>query len=47
MRLILAKIIWNFDIALENDSKDFIAMSTAYSLWEKPALNMRLKPVER
>lgn len=45
MRLILAKIIWNFDLAIEDDSRDWLKDQPVYALWDKPALNVRLTPV--
>jgi hypothetical protein len=47
MRLILAKIVFNFEVSLEDDSKDFINKSTAHSLWNKPPLNMHVKPYQK
>ncbi|RYP69226.1 hypothetical protein DL771_006194 [Monosporascus sp. 5C6A] len=47
MRLILAKIVWNFDMALDNDSKDWLNNQKCYILWAKPPLNVRLTPVAR
>ncbi|EHK24114.1 uncharacterized protein TRIVIDRAFT_190955 [Trichoderma virens Gv29-8] len=44
MRLILAKILWNFDITLHPDSKDWLQKNMAYSLWQKPNLNIYIKP---
>jgi hypothetical protein len=47
MRLILAKIIFNFDLQLADDSRDWFREQKVYFLWEKPALNIRLTPVAR
>ncbi|KAK7958457.1 cytochrome p450 [Apiospora saccharicola] len=47
MRLILAKIIFNFDIHLADDSEDWIDRQDVYFLWEKPALHVHLTPVSR
>ncbi|KAI0180566.1 cytochrome P450 [Hypoxylon sp. FL1284] len=44
MRLILAKIIFNFDMTLCDDSKDWLNQR-AYGIWDKPALNLYMKPV--
>ncbi|KAL6806352.1 cytochrome P450 [Trichoderma sp. SZMC 28013] len=46
MRLILAKILWNFDISLHPDSKDWLQDNRAYTLWQKPDLNIYIKPRE-
>ncbi|KAK8042505.1 cytochrome P450 [Apiospora phragmitis] len=45
MRLILAKIVFNFDLHLADDSKDWLDRQSVYFLWEKPALYMHLTPV--
>ncbi|KAK8080401.1 hypothetical protein PG997_008219 [Apiospora hydei] len=45
MRLILAKIIFNFDLHLADDSKDWLDRQGVYFLWEKPALHVHLTPV--
>ncbi|KAI1434436.1 putative cytochrome P450 monooxygenase [Xylaria sp. CBS 124048] len=47
MRLILAKIIYNFDMSLDNSSRDWMDDQKAFEIWVKPALNVHLKPVER
>ncbi|RYP59422.1 hypothetical protein DL769_008539 [Monosporascus sp. CRB-8-3] len=47
MRLILARILWNFDMALEDDSRDWLKVQKCYTLWDKPPLNVRLTPVAR
>lgn len=45
MRLILAKIIFNFDMTLADDSRSWMVDQPAYVVWQKPALNINLKPV--
>ena len=49
MRLILAKILWNFDLELAGDGngKDWITTQKVFILWEKGPLNVFLKPVRR
>lgn len=44
MRLILAKILFNFDIELADKEKDWIDHKS-YVLWDKPALDIYLTPV--
>lgn len=44
MRLILSKLIWNFDLALDPRSERRLEEHTAYQLWEKPELWIRLTP---
>ncbi|KAJ5804831.1 hypothetical protein N7474_010697 [Penicillium riverlandense] len=43
MRLILARMIWNFDMEIAPDSRNWINQD-AYVVWEKPALNVKLAP---
>ncbi|KAI1352187.1 cytochrome P450 [Xylaria sp. FL0043] len=47
MRLILAKLVFNFDISLANDSRTWLHNQKAYTIWDKPPLNIHLKPVAR
>ncbi|KAM0490942.1 hypothetical protein ACHAP8_011080 [Fusarium lateritium] len=42
MRLILAKLIWHFDLDLDPGSEGWLEKHTAYLLWEKPELWVRL-----
>ncbi|KAF7180412.1 hypothetical protein CNMCM7691_009580 [Aspergillus felis] len=46
MRLILALIIFNFDMKIAPDSRDWIQQKN-FTLWEKPPLKVYLKPVAR
>ncbi|GAP90553.1 putative cytochrome P450 [Rosellinia necatrix] len=46
MRLILAKIVYNFDISLADNSRDWLDDQRAFVVWDKPALNIHLKPVQ-
>ncbi|KAI3324405.1 putative cytochrome P450 [Xylariaceae sp. AK1471] len=45
MRLILTKIVYNFDMSLANDSRQWLVDQKAYTVWYKPALNVHLKPI--
>jgi hypothetical protein len=45
MRLILAKVIYNFDMALADDSQHWLDGQKAYTVWDKPALNVHLSPL--
>lgn len=47
MRLILAKILFNFDIELVDKKQDWMAGQKVYTLWNKPSLMVRLTPVHR
>ena len=42
MRLILARVLFNFDMELSADSQNWIADQKIYSLWRKTALNVHL-----
>ncbi|MCJ1409794.1 hypothetical protein MMC19_003877 [Ptychographa xylographoides] len=46
MRLVLAKLLWNFDIAADGDVEDWASQKT-YILWEKRPLPVRLTVVGR
>jgi hypothetical protein len=45
MRLILAKIIYNFDLQPADVAADWIMGQKNYVLWMKPDLEMYLTPV--
>ncbi|KAI0594819.1 P450 monooxygenase No.1 [Biscogniauxia sp. FL1348] len=47
MRLILAKLLFNFDVALDPSSRDWLSSQKAYVVWDKPQLNVKLTPVVR
>lgn len=42
MRLILAKVIWNFDIELAEESIGWDKKSKVYMLWEKGPIYVQL-----
>lgn len=44
MRIILAKILFHFDLELMPESENWRDQEV-YTLWQKPALNVRLVPV--
>ncbi|KAI2626605.1 isotrichodermin C-15 hydroxylase [Hypoxylon sp. NC1633] len=44
MRLILARIVYAFDLRLSDESKDWINVQKNYLLWEKPDLGVYLTP---
>ncbi|KAK3984527.1 cytochrome P450 [Cladorrhinum sp. PSN332] len=46
MRLILARLLWNFDLELMPDSNKWNEQKV-YTLWEKGSINIKLKPVIR
>lgn len=47
MRLVLARLIWEFDIAICEESKGWLEDQRNYVLWDKPVLNVHLRPVKR
>ena len=46
MRLILARLLWNFDLELMPESRTWNDQKI-YVLWEKGAINVKLFPVLR
>ncbi|KAK9418901.1 hypothetical protein SUNI508_07673 [Seiridium unicorne] len=44
MRLVLAKLIWNFNLRLAEDSKKWLEGQKSHLLWDKPPLNVYLSP---
>ena len=47
MRLIVAKVLFNFDLELVNKDFDWMAANKSFTLWEKPSLMVKLIPVQR
>ncbi|PPJ53654.1 hypothetical protein CBER1_00883 [Cercospora berteroae] len=47
MRLIVAKMIWSFDLELDSSSNDWIDRCRVFTLWDKPELAVKLTPVNR
>jgi len=43
MRVILAKVIWNFDMEIANDSRNWTEQEL-FGLWKKGPLNVYLTP---
>lgn len=44
MRLVLAKLVWNFDMELDPRSEEWIEQNKVFLLWEKPSLFIKLIP---
>ncbi|KAK6836503.1 cytochrome P450 [Apiospora arundinis] len=44
MRMILARIVWNFDLSIAPQSKNWPTDNKVYFLWEKPPLEVALTP---
>ncbi|RYO97042.1 hypothetical protein DL765_011340 [Monosporascus sp. GIB2] len=47
MRLILTRILWNFDIQIAQESKNWAIGQKTNAFWEKPPLYVTLTPVAR
>ncbi|KAK3896876.1 cytochrome P450 [Staphylotrichum tortipilum] len=47
MRLILVRVLWNFDLRIAEDSLDWMSRQKVFNLWEKGKLNAYLTPVVR
>lgn len=47
MKVILARLIWNFDFELRDGYFDWPATMKVYAVWEKKPLFVRLIPVQR
>ena len=47
MRLILARMVWNFDFELDPRSEGWMEKNILYFLWEKPGLYVYLIPRTR
>lgn len=45
--MILARLIWNFDLKLAEEVGDWIGEQDNYLLWTKRPLKVVLTPVER
>lgn len=45
MRLIMAKILFTFDLELVHPDQEWTKEQKVFTLWEKPSLMVRLKPV--
>lgn len=47
MRLIMAKLIWNFDLKLADPREDWIGKMESYIIWEKIPLLVHLYPKKK
>jgi hypothetical protein len=47
MRLILARLLWNFDLELDERSRWWMSEMKMFLLWEKQPLFVKLTPVVR
>jgi hypothetical protein len=46
MRLILARILYKFDVEMAPEAHGWIESQKVYTLWDKPALPFYLKAAE-
>ncbi|KAK1991989.1 cytochrome P450 [Colletotrichum falcatum] len=44
IRLTLARMLWNFDLEIEDDSRNWMEKLELYKIWKKGPLNVRLTP---
>ncbi|KAJ4291290.1 hypothetical protein N0V88_006293 [Collariella sp. IMI 366227] len=47
MRLVLTRVLWNFDLRIAEDSLDWMNKQKVFNLWEKGKLNVYITPVAR
>ncbi|KAK0730910.1 isotrichodermin C-15 hydroxylase [Lasiosphaeris hirsuta] len=47
MRLILARIVFDFDMRLADDSRNWLERQKAYTLWDRVPLNVYFTPAKR
>ena len=42
--MVLARLVWNFDMEISQEDKDWVVDQKIYTVWEKPELHVWLKP---
>ncbi|PGH23595.1 hypothetical protein AJ80_02376 [Polytolypa hystricis UAMH7299] len=47
MRLVIAKLLWRFDLELVGNNEDWLERQTVCGFWEKSPLRCKLTPVKR
>jgi hypothetical protein len=47
MRIILARLVWKFDLRIAPSSEKWLADQKVHDVWGKPPLNVYLTPVEK
>lgn len=47
MRIILARLIWKFDLRLASSSQEWLEGQKVFDVWGKPPLNVYLTPASR
>lgn len=46
-RLVVAKVLWSYDVEQSSKPLDFDRDFRVYSMWVKPELRVRLRPATR
>lgn len=46
MRVIMARLVWNFDMTLDQGSRGWLDQKV-FNFWDKPALMVHLTPATR
>lgn len=47
LRSIIARLVWKFDMKLDESSRGWMDGQLVYDVWTRPALNVRLTPAKR
>jgi hypothetical protein len=47
MRIILTRVLWNFDMEISDDSRNWLKQQRIWNFWSKGELNAFLTPVKR
>lgn len=47
MRLALARLVYDFDMSLADDSEGWFEKQRSYLLWDRAELNVYFKPVRK
>lgn len=47
MRMTMCRILWNFDLELQEESRNWLKEQKTFNLWEKDPLHIRLRTVAR
>lgn len=47
MRLVLARLVYDFDMSLADESDGWFEKQRSYLLWDRAELNVYFKPVKR
>jgi hypothetical protein len=45
MRLTMCRILWNFDLELHDDCRNWMQEQKTFTLWEKEPLKIRLRNI--